>query len=209
MRDWYMNNRSCYEIEQIYPKELVRYKGSENVYCRYQGSYAKYDTMVTEEFQVSPDRHWKVELIGVIDKRSQVIKTYEYHGTILMVKFCMPAHDVIIKITEKETIMDPNSKQVLVDRFEIPDELARELSELLTKQTIRERLLTQLIDDQDKYNKVEDMLIPVTARIEAIKLKITKEYVPSLYDSTRYIWNYDGYEIDGNRLQIIDLDPVH
>ena len=105
--------------------------------------------------------------------------------------------------------MDPNSKQVLVDRFEIPDELARELSELLTKQTIRERLLTQLIDDQDKYNKVEDMLIPVTARIEAIKLKITKEYVPSEYDSTRYIWNYDGYEIDGNRLQIIDLDPVH
>lgn len=103
--------------------------------------------------------------------------------------------------------MDPNNNQVLVDRFEIPDELARELSDLLTRQTIRERMLMQLLDDPDKYKKIEDALVPITARIEAIKLKITKEYIPGHYSFARFIWNYDGYEVDGNRLQIIDTDP--
>lgn len=95
-------------------------------------------------------------------------------------------------------------QQVVVDYFEIPEELAKELSDLLTKQTIRERMLLQLINEPDKYEKAEEMLVPITARIEAIKIKITKEFVPVKYNSVRYMWNYDGWAVDKNRVQIIE-----
>lgn len=94
------------------------------------------------------------------------------------------------------------SEQKLVASFEIPEELAKELSELLTKQTIRERLLVQLIDEPTKYEKAEAILLPVTAKIEAIKVKITNEYVPEEYRSSEYIWNYDGWEIAGSNVNI-------
>ena len=93
--------------------------------------------------------------------------------------------------------------QQIVDYFEIPDDLAQELSDLLTKQTIRERVLVSVVDQPDKYAEAEELLIPITRKIESIKVKITKEYVPSKYNSSRYMWNYDGYDIDGNRVQIV------
>lgn len=105
--------------------------------------------------------------------------------------------------TKKEEDIKEMNENGVVDYFEIPDELARELSNLLTKQTIREKLLLQLVDDPVKYEKAEELLIPVTSKIEAIKVKITKEYVPSKYNSVEYIWNYDGYEIDKNKVQIL------
>lgn len=91
----------------------------------------------------------------------------------------------------------------VIDYFEIPEDIAQELSELLTKQTIRERLLLQLIGDDDKFNQAEEMLVPITAKIEAIKIKITKEYVPAKYNDPKYQWNYDGWEVDRNKVQII------
>lgn len=102
-----------------------------------------------------------------------------------------------------------NSKDMVIDHFEIPDELAKELSTLLTKQVIKERLMMQLIDEPAKYAKVEDELVPIVSRIEAIKVKITKDYVPSKYNSDIYRWNYDGYEVDGNKVSIISsvIDP--
>ena len=93
--------------------------------------------------------------------------------------------------------------QKVIDYFEIPEDLARELSESLTKQTIRERLLLQLVNDPDKYEAAEALLIPITAKIEAIKVKITKEFVPAKYNARRYMWNYDGFAIDGNKVQVI------
>ena len=94
-------------------------------------------------------------------------------------------------------------EQIIVGSFEIPEELAKELSELLTKQTIRERLLIQLIEDPVKYEQAEAMLIPITAKIEAIKIKITNTFVPDQYRSAKYIWNYDGWEVDGCKVQVL------
>lgn len=94
--------------------------------------------------------------------------------------------------------------QVVVDHFEIPDELAQELSGLLTKQTIRERLLMQLVGEPEKYEQAENLMIPITAKVEAIKVKITKEFVPAKYNSRRFMWNYDGYEVDKNKVQVIE-----
>lgn len=93
-------------------------------------------------------------------------------------------------------------EQVFVESFKIPNALAMELSELLTKQTIRERLLLQLLDDPVKYEQAESMLIPVTAKIEEIKVKITNEYVPEHYRFSNYVWNYDGWEVAGNEVHI-------
>ena len=94
--------------------------------------------------------------------------------------------------------------QKVIDYFEIPEDLARELSESLTKQTIRERLLLQLVSDPDKYLDAEKLLIPITAKVEAIKVKITKEFVPAKYIAPRHMWNYAGFAIDDNKVQIIE-----
>ena len=50
--------------------------------------------------------------------------------------------------------------QKVIDSFEIPEDLAKELSELLTKQTIRERILLQLVTEPEKFEEVEKTLIP-------------------------------------------------
>ncbi len=94
----------------------------------------------------------------------------------------------------------------IVDYFEIPEELAKELSELLIKQTIRERLLLQLLNDDSQYEIAEGKLIPITTKIEAIKVKITKEYVPEKYNSAKYIWNYLGWELDKNKVEILEQE---
>ncbi|MCM1233501.1 MAG: hypothetical protein NC489_25580 [Ruminococcus flavefaciens] len=101
--------------------------------------------------------------------------------------------------------MGPENKLKVIDTFEIPDELAHELSDLLTKQVIKERLLLQLLNDPEKYEQVENMLVPITARIEAIKFKISNEYVPDHYRFAKYQWNYNGYEIDANRLDVQEI----
>lgn len=92
----------------------------------------------------------------------------------------------------------------IIDSFEIPEELAQELSDLLTKQTIRDRVLMNLVDDPVKFEEAEKMLIPITAKIEAIKSQITKEFVPSKYNDARYNWNYEGYMVSGNRVDILE-----
>lgn len=99
-------------------------------------------------------------------------------------------------------------KQIVVGHFEIPEELAKELSDNLTIQTIRQRLLSDVVGNAEKYDAVERSLIPVVARIEAIKLKITKEFVPEQYNSIQYMWNYNGYEVDGNKVEVIRTDSV-
>ena len=98
------------------------------------------------------------------------------------------------------------SEQIVVGSFQIPGEVAKELSDLLTKQTIRERLLLQLIDEPVKYEQAEALLMPVTAKIEAIKNKITNEFVPEKYRSSKYIWNYDGWEIAGTSVSVIAVN---
>ena len=75
--------------------------------------------------------------------------------------------------------------QQVIDNFEIPEDLAKELS--------------------DKFEEVEKSLIPITAKIEAIKNRITKEFVPEEYNSTKYMWNYESWEVARNKVQVIEL----
>lgn len=96
--------------------------------------------------------------------------------------------------------------QVKVGNFEIPDTIAHELSDLLIKQTIREKMLYQAIENKNTgmYDELEKMLIPVTERIEALKIKITNEYVPSEFNDEKFVWNYDGYEVAKNVVNIYE-----
>jgi hypothetical protein len=94
--------------------------------------------------------------------------------------------------------------QTVVGSFEIPEELAKELSTLITKQGIRERLLATLVGEE-KYDEVEESLIELIQRIDVIKNKITEEYVPEEFRSEDYVWNYDGYEIAGRKVVIYEV----
>lgn len=102
-----------------------------------------------------------------------------------------------------------NNLRVIVGSFEIPDELARELSDLLIKQMIRQQMLQQIIvTDISKYEEVEQLLVPITERIETIKRIITEEYVPKEFSSMKYTWSYEGYDANGNSVYIIESNPM-
>jgi hypothetical protein len=95
--------------------------------------------------------------------------------------------------------------QKIIDTFEIPVELAKELSEIMAKHGIRMNLLMNLVNDPEKYDEAERLLIPIAQKFDALKLKVTREYVPAKYKtSDRYIWNYNGWEMAENRVEIID-----
>lgn len=91
----------------------------------------------------------------------------------------------------------------VISTFEIPEELAQELSKLLTTQSIRERVLVSLANEPEKYVEFEEQLIPIVQRIEHIKFIITSEYVPAEYSNENYMWNYDGWEINKNIIQVL------
>lgn len=92
--------------------------------------------------------------------------------------------------------------QTFVTTFEVPEEIAKKLSDLLTKQTIKERLLMQLTNEPEKFEAVEKMLIPITEEISALKIKITQEFVPEEFNSPEYIWNYDGWAVSQNNFNV-------
>ena len=94
--------------------------------------------------------------------------------------------------------------QRVIDQVEIPEDIAKELSDLLVKQVVRERVLLASLSDPVKFEEAEKMLIPITAKIEAIKSQITKEFVPSKYNDARYSWNYEGHMVSGNRVDILE-----
>jgi hypothetical protein len=94
---------------------------------------------------------------------------------------------------------------VIIDSFMIPEDMAKELSELLIKQSVRENLLLKLIDNSDQYETMEQSLIPIASKIEAIKMKITQSCVPAKYQSKEYSWNYNGYEISGCEVQLMKV----
>lgn len=86
----------------------------------------------------------------------------------------------------------------VISTFEIPEELAKNLSELLTMSSIRRSLLIELVGKQAKYEEIEKTLIPIENKIDAIKTIITNEYVPDNYRSEQYQWVFPGFEITRN-----------
>lgn len=120
-------------------------------------------------------------------------------------EFIMPEKPVYIDVTvgedasvKEENKMEPKTTtNAIVDTFTIPEQVAKRLSDLLVKQSIREKLLDQNIENAEKYERMENMLVPIVAEINQLKNQITMEYVPEKYQSDMYVWNYDGYDIDG------------
>jgi hypothetical protein len=94
-------------------------------------------------------------------------------------------------------------KNVVIDEFEIPEELAKELSSLLTESSIKKALLVELVEVPAKYDIIENAVIILEDKITALKNMITREYVPNHYRSSEYSWNYDGYATAGRIVQIM------
>lgn len=93
----------------------------------------------------------------------------------------------------------------VVDTVKIDSALARRLSDLLSIQSIRQSLLLQLLDNIDSYNKVEQMLIPITDEINQIKNQITLYEVPDQYKDPMFIWSYDGWATNEDKINIIKV----
>jgi hypothetical protein len=90
----------------------------------------------------------------------------------------------------------------VISDFEIPNELARNLSDLLTTQSVRQNIASTLVGT-DKYDMAEKKLIEVTKEVDALKNKITNEYVPKEFRDEAYVWNYNGYDIAKNKIDIL------
>lgn len=103
-------------------------------------------------------------------------------------------------IAEKKKVPGPDG---VIDTFTIPEELAQELSDLLIKQSIRQNTVNACVGDPEKYEQAEALLVPIAARIDKIKYQISTELVPMKYRSSRYRWNFNGWEIDNNVLEIL------
>jgi hypothetical protein len=91
----------------------------------------------------------------------------------------------------------------IIDQFEIPEEMAKELSGLLTESSIKKSLLIELIEMPSKYDVMEKLVIALEDKITVIKNKITREYVPKKYRTSDYSWNYDGYATAGAIVHIL------
>lgn len=157
---------------------------------------------------VITDVGYRIESVTIITRGSHVVPCFRSFiiAMTTVFSFEMPDDDIRITLKFKEIkeddIMEAIPKKI-IDHFEIPAELATELSDLLTRQTIRERLLSANIGDPVKFKEIEDSLVPIVGKIEAIKMRITKEFVPEKYQDDKYSWNYDGWEIAKNMVQIL------
>lgn len=90
----------------------------------------------------------------------------------------------------------------IVEVAEIPQSLAERLSKLLVKESIRRQLLNDSLNDPAKYELAEERLIPIVSEINEIKHLITEKYIPDDFKSDRFIWSFDGIEIDNNHVKI-------
>ena len=94
-------------------------------------------------------------------------------------------------------------QQTVIDHFEIPEELAKRLSDVMTMVSIRMQMLERKTGDE--YDEFEKQLMKPMAEFESIKIKITREYIPDKYrSSSKYIWNYNGWETSKNLVEIIE-----
>jgi len=87
---------------------------------------------------------------------------------------------------EAQLQLDPD----VIDTFEIPKELADELSALLTKSSIRRSLMLEVINQPTKYEAMEELLLPVETRSMVLKQIITNQFVPEKYRSQAYTWHF-------------------
>ena len=92
-------------------------------------------------------------------------------------------------------------ERVIVDTFEIPEELAQELSELNTTIDLRRQVLPDLIGTE-KYQPYEKETVKLLSRRQEIMSSITRDFVPEKYRTQKYSWNYNGYAAAKNSLEI-------
>lgn len=141
-----------------------------------------------------PDTH-----VTVFEQLEPNMSPMEFLG----ITFVMPSDNITVDFEEIGS-MNEKRNNGIIEMVPIPEDLAKELSDLLIKQTIRERVLVQLVGQPDKYDEAEKLLLPIVAKIEAIKVKITREHIPTKFNDEKYVWNYNGYEIDGAAVEIIE-----
>lgn len=92
----------------------------------------------------------------------------------------------------------------LVDTVELPEDIAANLLNNLTKYKVIMDAYIKVVDDNDpvKINAIESNLVAVSQDIEWIKRHITEEYIPDKYRSDAFIWEFNGAIRGDNKISI-------
>ncbi len=91
----------------------------------------------------------------------------------------------------------------VVDTFTIPEDIAKRLTELMAIQVINDRILASVADQPDKYDALILSQVKIQREFDQIKYKITDEFVPDKYRDQKYSWNYNGYDVAQNTVEIV------
>lgn len=91
-----------------------------------------------------------------------------------------------------------------VDTVELPEEIASNLLDNLTKYKVILDAYVNVADSNDpvKAGAITDHLVAVSQDIEWIKKHITEEYIPDKYRSDAFIWEFNGTIRGDNKISI-------
>lgn len=91
----------------------------------------------------------------------------------------------------------------VIDTFTIPDDIAKRLTELMATQVINDRILASVANQPDKYDALILSQVKIQREFDQLKYRITEEYVPDEYRDQKYSWNYNGYDVAQNTVEIV------
>lgn len=92
--------------------------------------------------------------------------------------------------------------QRTVGTFEIPDDIAQELTELMAKRDVYESLMIKSANDPAAFDVIESKLIDTVRKYDAVRNRITDDLLPDEFRNAAYTWTYRGYEIDKNVVSV-------
>lgn len=91
----------------------------------------------------------------------------------------------------------------VIGTFTIPEDIAKRLTELMATQVINDRILASVADQPEKYDTVILSQVKIQREFDQLKYRITEEYVPDEYRDQKYSWNYNGYDVAQNTVEIV------
>jgi len=94
---------------------------------------------------------------------------------------------------------------MVVDTFDIHEDMAKKLTDLMAQQAVNDRILAAVADQPTKYDTLLKQQASIQRSIDEIKFYITENCVPDKYRSDKYQWNYNGYDIAGTKVEILTV----
>lgn len=92
--------------------------------------------------------------------------------------------------------------QTRIGTFTIPEDVAKELTELMAKTDVYESLMIKAANDPGAFDVIEKKLLDTVQKYNTVKTRITDELLPDEYRNESYTWSYRGWDIDKDVLTV-------